>query len=260
MQSHPRHLTRKESGMRSHSKVAALALAGLMALVLASAAMADMVSTGPLHDNTCGPPNQRVFLNGASIVTNGVPNSLLMWARNKCLTGTPINDTLMLAVLHCDNICDNHVLMSAGWIPKNFYGPGSKEEFRGPFLYSVKNGWGGPGALKTSQLPDTLSACFGLYSNGGFPNLNPSSPAGNDSVMSTYVTRDPGTNTITLQIAHGGMQTCALTGTQQSFSELILLVYPTTVAAMNDPSATGAGAVFVAKATLNGPQGQLVTG
>ena len=246
--------------MRSLSKVAslALALAGLATAVIVGAAMAHMTSTGPLQDNAaCGPPNKHVYVTGTTLVANGVPTPLQGWSNDKCLTGVPGDDAVTLSVLHCDATCDNHVYMTGGWVPKNYFFNGSKEEFRGPFLYSVKFGTGGPSGLGTSSLPDTLSSCFGLYKDGGAVDLNLASSTGNDSVMSTYVQRDPGT--ITLQIAHGGMQTCALTGTQQSFSELRVMVYPTTVAAVNDPSATGVGAVFFAKATLSGPQGQLLT-
>jgi len=242
--------------MRSLSKVAsrALVLAGLMAVVLVSAAMADM-GWSVVHDTSCPPPNQRVTVYGATIVTNGVPSPLLFWSRTKCLTGVPANDTCQLAVLACDATCDNHVLMSGGYYPKGWT-PGSKEQFFGPFLYSVKNGWGGPGGLGTSSLPDTLSACFGLYTNGGFPDMtNPTNP----NVMSTYVTRDVPNHTVLLEIQRGGMQTSALTGSQQSFSEYRVMVYPTTVAAMNDPNGTGAGSIFFAKAVLSGPQGQLLT-
>jgi hypothetical protein len=244
--------------MRSHSKVAALVLAGFMAVVLASAAMADM-GFSVVHDNSCPPPNQRVTVFGATIVTNGVPSPLLFWSRSKCLTGVPAQDTCLLAVLACDATCGNRILMSGGYIPKNFYGPGTKEEFRGPFCFVANNAWGGPGGLSTSDLPDTLSASFGLYSGGGFPNLNVGSSAGNDSVMSTYITRDAGTGTVLLEISKGGMQTSALTGSQQSFSELRLMVYPSAVVAANDASNQGIGAVYFAKATLIGPQGKLYT-
>lgn len=251
--------------MRNHLSrlgTKALLLAGTAAVTMASAAWAGGWFVGPLNDNSCGPPNKRLIENATTAVPTGPVPLIRSWTRggaplDKCLTGIAANDSMVFTVLHCDATCDAHVIVTMAYFPKNYFVAGSKEEYRGPFVYA-KNGAGGP-PLMTSLLPDSLSSCFGLYSGGGIPNLNLSSAAGNDSVMSTYVTRDNANNTVLVETSKGGLQTCALTGSQQSFSELMLVVYPNTVAAVNDPSGEGKGAIFFAKAVLSGPSGLLYT-
>jgi hypothetical protein len=253
-------------GSRIGSK--AFPLTGFASVMLASVALATGIITAPVNDPTCvGNPGHKVV--GGNFITI-VPSDLSacnppcvggiggvrLWSRSKCLTGVTANDSMTFLVRQCNSTCSDRVYVGGGYFPQGFSGLGSKEELRGPVDATIGTAWGGPHGLSTSFLPDSLSASVGLYSAGGLPDLTGTS---NPNITSTFVTRDNVNNKVTLEIANGGLQTCALTGSQQSYAELRFIVYPDTIAANNDRSSEGAGAIYYGKIVLSGPAGQLYT-